>query len=144
MPTMQTILDRKGSGVVTIGPGATVLEAAKLMNERSIGGLVVWDADRAVGMFTERDILRRVVAQGRDPGTTTVRDVMTRNVVACLPTTTVAEVRALMTDRRIRHLPVIAAGQLLGIVTIGDLLVSDLQEQQATIQDLTSYVYGTR
>lgn len=144
MATVQSILGRKGGQVVSIGAGEAVLAAASLMNERSIGGLVVTDDERVVGIFTERDILRRVVAARKDPATTLVRDVMTSPVACCRPDTNLAECRSVMTEQRIRHLPVVERERLCGIVTIGDLMAQEVGENQSTIEYLQSYIFGGR
>lgn len=144
MPTVQSILGRKGGQVVSIGAGETVLAAASLMNERTIGGLVVTDGERVIGIFTERDILRRVVASQKDPAATLVRDVMTSPVACCRPDTSLAECRSVMTEKRIRHLPVVERERLCGIVTIGDLMAEEVGEHQATIEYLQSYIFGSR
>jgi len=133
MPTVQEILARKGSNVISVKPGETVLKAAELMSERGIGGLVVTEGGRLVGIFTERDILRRVVAPQRDPAATRVAEVMTTPVTACAPDTSVDECAAMMTAKRIRHLPVVADRGLAGMITIGDVLAFQVREQQATI-----------
>lgn len=143
MPTtVQDILDRKGHKVVHIDADANVLDAAELMNQNRIGGLVVTRGEKVVGIFTERDILCRVVAAGRDPAQTRVYDVMTAPVAVCAPDTTRAECRAVMRDRRIRHLPVVQDEQLVGIVSIGDILADAEAEQQQTIRYLHEYLYG--
>lgn len=142
MATVQAILSRKGSEVVTIGAAEFALAAAEKMNARSIGGLVVVEGDRVVGIVTERDILRRVVAEQRAPGSTRVGDIMSAPVASCRPETTFAECRAFMTAKRIRHLPVVGERGLCGIVTIGDLLAQEVDEHQATIEYLNSYIQG--
>ena len=144
MATVQSVLAKKGGQVVTIGVADTALVAATLMNERAIGGLVVLDGGRVAGMFTERDILRRVVAMRRDPATTPVREVMTSPVAFCRRETTLDECRAVMTEKRIRHLPVVDEKGVCGIVTIGDLMAQDVTDQQATIQYLNEYIFGVR
>ena len=144
MSTVQSVLSKKGGQVVTIGAGDTALMAATLMNERGIGGLVVLDGDRVAGMFTERDILRRVVAMRRDPAATPVRDVMTSPVAYCRRETTLDECRAVMTEKRIRHLPVVDESGVCGIVTIGDLMAHEVTDQEATIQYLNEYIFGVR
>ena len=144
MSTVQSVLAKKGGQVVTIGAADTALVAATLMNERGIGGLVVLDGGRVAGMFTERDILRRVVAMRGDPATTPVREVMTSPVAYCRLETTLDECRAVMTDKRIRHLPVVDEKGVCGIVTIGDLMAHDVTDQQATIQYLNEYIFGVR
>ena len=142
MATVQVILARKGSDVVTIGTGETALAAAEKMNARGIGGLVVVEADRVVGIVTERDILRRVVAEQREPARARVHDIMSAPVATCRPDTSFAECRAFMTAKRIRHLPVVDEQGLCGIVTIGDLLAQEVDEHQATIEYLNSYIQG--
>jgi CBS domain-containing protein len=144
MSTVQDILLKKGREVATIGAADTVLDGARLMNDRGIGGLVVIEGDRVIGVFTERDILRRIVAVGRDPATTSVRDVMTSPVVSCRPETTLEECRGVMSGKHIRHLPVIDQRGLCGIVTSGDVLAFNVLEHEETIQVLNSYVYGVR
>src|SRR4051812_22042428 len=122
MPTVMDILANKGSHVATIPSDATVLEATHVMNDRKIGALVVQDGNRVLGIFTERDVLRRVVAVERSPSATLVGEVMTKDVVCCPPDTEVDEASRIMRDRRIRHLPVCDDGTgLVGLVSIGDL-----------------------
>ena len=144
MATVQAVLARKGGRVVSAGVADSVLTAATLMNERGIGGLVVLDGDRVAGMFTERDILRRVVAMRRDPATTLLRDVMTTPVAYCRRETTLEECRAVMTEKRIRHLPVMDDQGVCGIVTIGDLMAQEVTDHAATIQYLNEYFFGVR
>lgn len=144
MPTAQTILERKGSEVATVDHGATVLDAAKLMNERRIGALVVTTGDRVIGIFTERDMLIRIVAVGKSPETTVVGDVMTAPMACARRDTKLSECRSVMTAKRIRHLPVVEEGKLYGMISSGDILASEVQEQQATIEYLHEYLHGTR
>ncbi len=144
MSTVQDILLKKGREVTTIAATATALDGARLMNDRGLGGLVVIEGDRVIGVFTERDILRRVVAAQRDPATTVIREVMTSPVASCRPETTVEECRSVMSARRIRHLPVMDERGLCGIVTSGDVLAFNVLEHEETIQVLNSYVYGVR
>lgn len=144
MASVRDILARKGSAIISVEPGTTVLEAAQLMNERVVGGVLVVEGAEAVGIFTERDILRRLVAERRDPATTTVREVMTSPVLICRPDTSVDECAAIMTSRRIRHLPVGDGGELQGMVTIGDVLAFQVAEQETTIEALNRYVYDVR
>ena len=144
MATVQAILTRKGGQVVSIGAAESVLAAASLMNERGIGGLVVLEGGRVAGMFTERDILRRVVAMRCDPATTSIRDVMTTPVAFCRRETTLDECRAVMTAKRIRHLPVVDEAGVCGIVTIGDLMAQEVTDRESTIQYLNEYIFGVR
>jgi CBS domain-containing protein len=144
MATVRDILSRKGTEVVSVPPTATVHEAARRMNERSIGGLAVLADGVLTGIFTERDVLRRVVVPGRPPAGTTVAEVMTTPVITCSASTRIEECAELMTSRRIRHLPVMDDGVLGGIVTIGDLLAFQLRDQQATIEYMNNLVYDVR
>jgi CBS domain-containing protein len=145
MPVVRDLIRRKGSDIVSVLPTATVLEAAQLMNELSTGSvLVVDDVGHLAGIFTERDILRRVVATGRDPATTRVSEVLTSAVVTCVPETTIDECGAIMTTKRIRHVPVVDERGLHGVVTSGDVLAYRVSEQETTIQHLNSYVFDVR
>ncbi|HMH83758.1 MAG TPA: CBS domain-containing protein [Gemmatimonadales bacterium] len=144
MATVQSILAKKGSDIISVAPGETVLKAAQLMSERGIGGLVVTEGKRLAGIFTERDILRRVVAQRRDPTTTKVADVMTTPVTACGPDTPIDDCAAMMTAKRIRHLPVVGDTGLVGVITIGDVLAYQVSEQQATIDYMHHFMFDLR
>ncbi|PYO43937.1 MAG: histidine kinase [Gemmatimonadetes bacterium] len=144
MATVREILGKKGSEIISVPPSETVVKAAQLMNERGIGGLVVTEGKRLAGIFTERDILRRVVAQRRDPAVTKVADVMTSPVTACAPETTVEECAAMMTAKRIRHLPVVGEKGLVGVITIGDVLAFQVSEQQATIDYMHHFMFDLR
>ncbi len=144
MGTVKDILAKKGESVVSLVADESVVNAARIMNERGIGGIVVTQGGDMVGIFTERDILRRVVAERRDPATTQLRDVMTRPVVYCPPDAKLDELTALMTEKRIRHLPVMDEGKLCGIITSGDILAFQVREQAFTIEHLHKYVYDLR
>lgn len=134
------LLATKGHEVATIAPSATVLEATQQMNARRIGAVVVVEGDQLVGIFSERDVLTRVVAAGRDPATTRVAEVMTREVLTCTPDITLEECRKIFTERRIRHLPVVESGKLVGIITTGDILAHEVREHEKTIQHLENYI----
>jgi CBS domain-containing protein len=142
--TVSEILARKGRGVVSMVADESVLNAARLMNERAIGAIIVTDRDKMVGIFTERDVLRRVVAEQRDPARTRLGEVMTSPVVTCRPPAMVDDVAALCTNRRIRHLPVMQDDELIGIITSGDVLAYQVNEQKHTIDFLNSYVFDLR
>ena len=144
MPIVRDLLDRKGTAVVSVPPDTSVLDAATLMNERGIGAVLVLDANEPAGIFTERDVLRRVVAAQRDPATTTVGEVMTTRLISCSPDTPLSECASMMSTRRIRHMPVVGSSGLAGLVTSGDLLAFQLDDQAATIQHLNSYLYDVR
>ena len=144
MATLHDLLALKGHEVLAVRPADTVLQVANLMNERNIGGVVVLDGDTLAGIFTERDVLRRVVAAGLDPATTRVDAVMTAPVLTCPPDLTIDECASVMTTRGVRHLPVQEAGRLTGIVTIRDLLAHQVSEQQATLEQMNQYLYDLR
>jgi CBS domain-containing protein len=143
MPSVQDILAVKGSAVYTIPASATVLEATLVMNEQKIGSLVVMDEDRVAGIFTERDVLRRVVAQALQPAIIRLEQVMTSEVVCCRPDMDIDEASRIMRDRRIRHLPVCDEnGRLLGVISIGDLNAYHASSQEAHIHFLHDYMFG--
>lgn len=144
MPTVQDILARKGTAVITMASTGTVLDAARLMNDRGIGGVLVTEAEHLVGVFTERDVLRRVVAEQRDPASTPIGDVMTTAVISCTRETSLEECSAVMTTKRVRHLPVVDGTGVCGIVTAGDLMAYQVADQQATIEYLNGYVFDVR
>jgi len=187
MPTVQDVLRQKGTLVFSTHPSATVLTATKKMNRHKIGALVVIADNQVVGIFTERDVLRRIVAEQRDSSSITVGEVMTEAVICCTPRMELDEVAAIMKQARVRHLPVCAGkdaeehgenwcgneaaevagshantaasatdgvahddraepadgpGQLLGLISIGDLSAQHASTQEATIEFLHSYIYG--
>jgi CBS domain-containing protein len=137
--TVKAILSRKGSEVATIEPSATLAEAIKMLAERRIGALVITGADRrVVGIISERDIVRALGARGPSAVDGPVGDVMTRKVVSCSQSETVCEIMERMTSGKFRHVPVVEQGRLIGIVSIGDVVKSRLEEmehEQAALQD---------
>ena len=145
MSTVQEILNKKtGAEVFSMVGGESVLNAARLMNERGVGCVVVTEDNNMVGIFTERDILRRVVAEKRDPSSTALSEVMTSPVATCVPGTTLDECVGVMTGKRIRHIPVLVDGAVRGMITSGDLLAYQVKEHEDTIQYLKSYVFDMR
>lgn len=142
MRTVDDILNQKGRDVATVSRGAAVIEAAQMMNERRIGAVVVSDGDKLVGIFTERDVLNRVVAAERDPRRTLVGDVMTTPMACCTGKTTIDECSRVMREKRIRHIPVVEDGRLRGMISIGDLNATQVVEQEETIHYLNEYLYG--
>jgi len=143
MPQIQEILDKKGTQVFSIGRDATVMDAALLMNEHKIGAMVVTEGNRVIGMFTERDVLRRIVGEKRNPDETTIDEVMTRDIVCCPPDIDLKDVRAVMMQRRIRHIPVVDDDRhLIGMISIGDLNAYRLDSNEQTIHFLQEYLYG--
>ena len=145
MPSAQDILVKKTGDVAVISEKAMVTEAAKIMSDRRIGSLVVCRGEKVAGIFTEGHVLDRMVAPNLDPLETLVKDVMTTPVACCQPTTKLAECRSVMTQKRIRHLPVVEENRLLGMISSGDILAQEYREQQQTIEYLHEYLYeGTR
>jgi CBS domain-containing protein len=143
MATIRDILATKGSQVASTEPHATVFEAAAQMNHDKIGSLLVLDRGRPAGIITERDILGRVVAQHRDADLTRVEEVMTTELVCGRLHTTLEEARHVMKNRRIRHMPVIDDnGELVGLISIGDLNAHESQSQEQTIYLLQEYIIG--
>ena len=144
MSTVRDLLVRKGTAVVSVPPTATVLDAAHVMNDKGIGGVVVMEGTTLLGIFTERDIMRRVVAASRDPAQTLVSDVMTTECLTVLPDVQIAVCRAMMSTRRIRHLPVVHDGNLVGMITSGDVLAYEVTQAEAQIEQLEKYVFDVR
>lgn len=143
MSTVRDILDHKGSHVFTIGPYATVLDAAQLMNEHKIGCLLVTQGGEVIGILTERDLLRRVVAECRSPDETPVAEAMTSDVLYCRPHTSIEEVQRVMKDYRVRHVPIVDLnGDLHGMVSIGDVNAWQVRDHEVTISALTEYIHG--
>ncbi len=142
MPRAEDLLRTKNDrSVVWIAPDATALEASRRMSDRRVGSLAVIGAGgELVGILTERDILNRVVAQSRDPGQTRVEDIMTRDVICCDRETRCCEIKALMRDQRIRHVPVVETKRVVGMISIGDLNAAEAEEMVQTIQYLEQYV----
>lgn len=139
---VSSMLGDKGRQVFTVERAATVRQAVAQMNERAIGALLIVEDGSPVGIFTERDVLRRIVAEGRNPDTVRVAEVMTKEVLTVELATTVEEVMATMTARRLRHLPVVDNGQLVGMISIGDVTRYMSVNQEAHIQRMTDYITG--
>lgn len=144
MAAVRDILARKGNVVVGLPPAASVLDASRLMSERGLGAVMVLEDGRLVGIFTERDVLRRVVAEQRDPAGTPLGAVMTTTVLTCTPSTELAECREVMTSRRIRHLPVMGPDGLCGVISSGDVLAYQVVVQESEIAELNRYVFDVR
>lgn len=144
MTTVRDLLKVKGNAVWSIPPGATVLEALELMSDRNIGAVLVMEGDVMVGIFSERDYARKVEVEGRTAGNTTVREIMTKRVLTIHPDQTVEACMALMTEHRMRHLPVIQHDRLLGLISIGDVVKAIISEQEFVIGQLETYIMGRR
>lgn len=144
MLTVRQILDSKGRDVYTIRPDAMVVVALKEMASRNVGALVVVDEKGPIGIFTERHYARNVFLKGRASPTTPVRDAMRMGFIYTSPELTVEDCMSLMTGHRVRHLPVMDDGTLVGIVSMGDLAKSIIADREFTIEQLTNYIAGTR
>jgi CBS domain-containing protein len=142
MKTVRQLLEGKGREVHTIGPDALVIDALKMMAEKDVGALIVTEAGRIAGVISERDYARKVILQGKSSQDIAVRDIMTGKVVTVQPRNTVEECMALMTSKRIRHLPVTEGERLVGVLSIGDLVKEVIAEQEATIKQLESYIHS--
>jgi CBS domain-containing protein len=140
MKTVREILNEKGREVHTVGPEDSVLNALRLMAQHEVGALPVVESGRLMGLISERDYARKVVLLDRSSRTTRVRDIMMTRVAYVEPSRTVEECMALMTDKRVRHLPVLEHGRLVGLVSIGDLVKAIIDEQQFIISQLELYI----
>ncbi len=140
--TVQQVLDQKGAGTHSVSPASTVMEALEMMATHDIGGVLVKDGNRLVGIFTERDYARKVAIKGLSSKDAIVGDLMTQNVCTITPSHTIDDVMSIMTQNRFRHLPVVNHGEIAGIVTIGDVVKTVIAEHEATIQQLSSYIAG--
>jgi len=145
MARVSEILRAKGStDVLKIDASATVFEALEKIVERNVGSILVTDGDKVAGIMTERDYLRKITLQGRTSRDTKVSEIMTSPLVYVTPETTIEETMAIMTDRRIRHLPVVENDDVIGILSIGDVVKFQSREQSFQIQYLTEYISGGR
>ena len=140
MRRVRAILAVKGRDVWSIGPNASVYDAMKLMADKGIGALLVMEEAKLVGIISERDYARKVILQGRSSRTTAVHEIMTTRVAYAEPEQNIEECMALITEIRIRHLPVIEAGEVRGVISIGDLVKSIIAEQKFIIEQLERYI----
>lgn len=141
---LQTVLKHKksASSLLTVRPTATVASAVDLLNSNKIGSVLVMDGDRLVGIFTERDVLRRVVGGRMDPEKTTISQVMTRELVVMKPSSTVEDAMSVISERRVRHLPVVEGGKVLGVISQGDLNHWLIRNREVHIEQLVDYITG--
>ena len=142
MATIAQLLKQKGGEVLTISPQDTVLDAIEKMATHNVGSLIVMDGQMLVGLMTERHYAREVILKGRSSPTTYVGDIMSRRVVCAVPEQTVEECMAVMTDKAVRHLPVLQAKKIVGIISIGDLVKSIISDQKFVIDQLERYISG--
>ena len=143
MQTVQQLLDRKGWGVHSVAADSTVHEALSILEERNVGALVVLEGERLFGILSERDCVRRVMLAERSTTTTRVRDVMTKPVLSVRQHDSVDFCMRMMTEKRVRHLPVVDGDRVVGMISVGDLVKAQISEQQSLIQDLESYIIGS-
>ena len=143
MTTINQVLDKKGHDVLTVRPDDTVLRALEQMASKNVGAVIVTENGAPVGIFTERDYARSVILKGRSSPTTPVREVMSSEVIFVRPEQTVEECMAIMSDKRFRHMPVLQEGKLIGIVSIGDLVKTIIDQQKFTIEQLQGYIGGS-
>ncbi len=142
MGTVQQLLDQKGHGIESIHPDDSVFDAIQKMASADIGSLIVIEDDRPVGIFTERHYARDVILKGKSSPKTRIRDIMARRVVYARPEQTVEECMAVMTEKHVRHLPVLRDDKLIGMISIGDLVKSIIADQKFTIEQLEHFIRG--
>lgn len=140
MQTVRDLLGKKGGEIWSVAPSSTVYEALQLMADKNIGAVLVREGDRMLGILSERDYAREVILKGKASKDTPVREIMTTRVVCVVPERTVEDCMALMTDKRIRHLPVLDGANLIGVLSIGDVVKAVISEKQFLIEQLESYI----
>ena len=139
---VRDILHRKGTELFTVTPDASVLDALKLMSEKNISGVLFMDGQFLKGIFTERDYARKIVLKGKNSADIKISEVMVTGLITVSSESTTSECMKLMTDRTIRHLPVVDEGKLVGLISIGDVVKAVIEEQQQVIQHLEQYIAG--
>lgn len=143
MPTVNDVMRIKGQSLVTVNISSSVMDAVRVMNDHHIGAVLVMDEDDLAGIFTERDVMRRVVAADLNPLLTPVRSVMTANVICCGVFTDLDDVAQTMQHRRVRHIPIRDADDtVVGVISIGDVNAYNVAQKQATIENMTDYICG--
>jgi len=142
MFSVKQILEKKGHDIWVISPQAKIFDALKLMSEKNIGALIVVDKSRVAGVISERDYARKVILKGKSSKDARIEQIMTPHVYGVHPETTAEECMALMTEKHIRHLPVIDKDRLLGVVSIGDIVKAVISEQKVTIEHLKNFIMG--
>ena len=142
MTTVQQLLDAKGQGIYCVHPDDLVLDALMIMEKENVGSVLVKEGDMLVGIFTERHYARNVFLKGRASPKTPIREVMKSNVICVAPEQTVEVCMALMTENRFRHLPVLRDEQLVGVISIGDIVKNIISDQQFTIEQMEHFIHG--
>jgi CBS domain-containing protein len=140
MHTLRQLLGSKTPEVFAVAPGDSVMDAIRLMAEKGVGAVLVMDGARLAGIVSERDYARKVVLHGKSSADTSVRDIMTADVVTVSPHQTVAQCMQIVTDHRIRHLPVVEEGDVIGVISIGDLVKAVIEDQQVQLDELQRYI----
>lgn len=140
MKLVKNILDTKGSDIFHATPDDSVLNAIKMMAEKGVGALLVMDGGKLVGILSERDYARKIILKGKSSRETPIKDIMTEGVICAEPLQTVEQCMELMTEKRIRHLPVVDEGKVVGVLSIGDLVKAIIEEQKFTIEQLEQYI----
>lgn len=140
METIGRLVSAKGTAIYSIPPGASVLEAVRAMDEKKVGALLVMEGSHLTGIVSERDVARKVILGGKDAATTPVRDIMSSRVVCGRADLRVDQAMAIMTEKRIRHLPIVDGPRVVGIVSIGDLVKATIEEQKFVIEQLSHYI----
>ncbi|NNE98546.1 MAG: CBS domain-containing protein [Pyrinomonadaceae bacterium] len=140
MTTVKQVLDAKGHDIWSIDPGSSVLDTIRLMADKKIGALLIMENDNLVGIVSERDYARKVILKGRASNDTPVKDIMTRKIIYATPENSVEDCMELMTKKRVRHLPVLDGDQVVGVLSIGDLVKNIIADQQFTIEQLENYI----
>jgi CBS domain-containing protein len=141
--TVGQVMRKKGYGFLGIGPQATAYDALEIMAEKNVGALLVIEGGLLIGVFSERDYARKVILKGRSSKSTTVREIMTGSPISVNPAMTLRDCMVVMTQNRIRHLPVLDNGAILGVISIGDVVNAVISEQESTIEELQEYIAGT-
>lgn len=142
MKTVRNILERKNTEVAAVPVGTTIRQAVNVMAEMGIGSVLITEGDSLKGIFTERDVMKRVVAKNMDPDTTLVDEVMSTDIMTCSPDDTIEEVSRFITTARKRHIPVTEKGKLVGICTAGDIMASVLEDRTIQVEHLKNYIQG--
>jgi len=142
--TVRQLINKKGNNVWSIQFNATVFEALELMAEKGVGALIIFDQDQLVGIFSERDYARKVILKGKSSRDTCVSEIMTKQVVCVRPEQTMSDCMALMTDKHIRHLPVLDDNKIIGVISIGDVVKEIISNQEFLIEQMENYITGSR
>jgi len=140
---VKDILKGKGGNIISVSPSTTVLEALKLMADKNIGGVLVMEEQKLVGIFTERDYARKIILKGKSSAEARISEVMVSKLITITPDHDTAQCMQLMTDKTIRHLPVLDNEKVVGVISIGDVVKSVIEEQQNVIEHLEQYIAGT-